>query len=92
MTGQVARDGVPATVPRIAADDQFLDRTNALEQGDRSFVCVPLSSTGRTLGTLSAFRPVSHPNELAADIERRVRDLEERMNEAANALGHKSDH
>jgi len=26
-----------------------------------------------------------------ADIERRVRDLEERMNDAANALGHKSD-
>ena len=27
-----------------------------------------------------------------ADIEQRVRDLEERMNEAANALGHKSNH
>ena len=27
-----------------------------------------------------------------ADIEQRVRQLEERMNEAANALGHRRDH
>lgn len=44
-----------------------------------------------------AVSPVSSGTRIAdseglTDIERRLRDLEERMSEAANALGHKSDH
>ncbi len=44
-----------------------------------------------------AISPVSSGTRIAdseglTDIERRLRDLEERMSEAANALGHKSDH
>ena len=42
---------------------------------------IPALPGGRSLGDGEGF----------ADIEQRVRQLEERMNEAANALGHKSD-
>jgi Nif-specific regulatory protein len=59
VTGMVAQSGTPAVVPRVAREPRFLRR--AAERAERdeetSFVCVPITLDGSTIGTLAIEQP-----------------------------------
>jgi Nif-specific regulatory protein len=59
VTGMVAQSGTPAVVPRVAREPRFLRR--AAERADldeqTSFVCVPVTLDGSTIGTLGIEQP-----------------------------------
>jgi Nif-specific regulatory protein len=59
VTGMVAQSGTPAVVPRVAREPRFLRR--AAERAERdeetSFVCVPVTLDGSTIGTLAIEQP-----------------------------------
>jgi len=69
ITGKVAQTGQPMIVRNIGAEDQFLDRTGARRNLDRSelaFICVPIVYDGRVVGVLSAdkvTRDIDSPEE-----------------------------
>jgi Nif-specific regulatory protein len=71
VTGQVVQTGQPAIIPRISRDPRFLDRTGARkkqEEGDFSFICVPIKLGSEVIGALSMDRPcgesVSHEEDV----------------------------
>jgi Nif-specific regulatory protein len=68
ITGEVAATGRPAIVERIAEEPRFLDRNGVAARMEASFLCAPLLTEGRPIGTLSAFRPVAPAAALEADL------------------------
>ncbi|MBM4310203.1 MAG: GAF domain-containing protein [Deltaproteobacteria bacterium] len=57
ITGKVAQTGKPMIVRNLGAEDQFLDRTGArrnLDRSELSFICVPIIYDERVVGVLSA--------------------------------------
>jgi Nif-specific regulatory protein len=70
ITGKVIQTGKPAIVPRISEEPEFLDKTGARkthEEGDLSFLCVPIKLGREVLGALSADRPASKAHALQED-------------------------
>jgi Nif-specific regulatory protein len=63
ITGKVIATGMPAVVPSVAAEPEFLNRTCARgrngsgEPEDIAFVCVPIWSGKEIVGALSIDRP-----------------------------------
>jgi Nif-specific regulatory protein len=56
ITGKVAAAAEPVVVPRISADSRFLHRAagrHEREDGEFSFICVPILLHGRSVGTFS---------------------------------------
>lgn len=64
VTGLVAKEGKPLTVPNISEDDRFLDRTGARGDSQRAFLCVPIVHSNDVIGTLSIDRVMGNENEL----------------------------
>jgi transcriptional regulator with GAF, ATPase, and Fis domain len=58
VTGLVAQSGTPAVVPRVSRDPRFLHRAaERAQRGDEiTFICVPISLDGGTVGTLGIER------------------------------------
>ncbi|MBX6422451.1 sigma 54-interacting transcriptional regulator [Thermosulfurimonas sp. F29] len=72
ITGEVVATGQPIIVPQISEDPRFLNRTrsrNEKEKKNLSFICVPIKSGGRVLGTLSVDRPAADAVELAKNLQ-----------------------
>jgi Nif-specific regulatory protein len=70
ITGKVIQTGKPAIVPRISEEPAFLDKTGARkshENGDLSFLCVPIKMGREVMGALSADRPASKAHALQED-------------------------
>ncbi|MEW6262345.1 MAG: sigma 54-interacting transcriptional regulator [Thermodesulfobacteriota bacterium] len=71
VTGRVLETGEPMIVPNIGADPLFLDRTKSRRQGrekEAAFLCVPIKSDHKVIGTLSADRPGGNQGALEADL------------------------
>jgi Nif-specific regulatory protein len=70
ITGKVIQTGKPAIVPRISQEPEFLDKTGARrghDEGELSFLCVPIKMGREVIGALSADRPVSKALALQED-------------------------
>jgi Nif-specific regulatory protein len=70
ITGKVIQTGRPAIVPRISEEPEFLDKTGARkshEQGELSFLCVPIKLGREIVGALSADRIASKAQALQED-------------------------
>ncbi len=70
VTGKVVQTGRPVTVPDIAREPLFLDRTGArkkLREKEISFICVPIKLGKEVIGALSADRGMAPPNVLRED-------------------------
>jgi Nif-specific regulatory protein len=55
ITGRVVQSGKPVVVPRVSQEPLFLNRTGVFKdagKGEMSFICVPITQDGRTLGAL----------------------------------------
>jgi Nif-specific regulatory protein len=66
ITGRVVLSGCPVIVPQVNEEPLFLNRTGALAASEeRAFICVPLKSSGRTIGALSAFARYERAVELS---------------------------
>jgi Nif-specific regulatory protein len=61
ITGGVAQRGTPAVVPRVSEEPGFLHRAVAREErhdeGEMSFLCVPILMEGSSAGTLAVEMP-----------------------------------
>jgi Nif-specific regulatory protein len=71
VTGRVVESGEPIVVPHIREDDRFLDRTGMRKAGpakDISFICVPVKSDRKIIGTLSADRLFTSDEALERDL------------------------
>ena len=69
VTGKVAKSGMPALIPDITKDTDFLDRTMARKGAKVAFICVPIVHRKQIIGTLSIDRPVANSDELQMDLE-----------------------
>ena len=70
ITGIVVQTGKPVTVPRIAEEPAFLNRTGTgsdEELADRAFICVPVRWGAEIMGTLSIIRPTDTDLRLLQD-------------------------
>lgn len=84
VTGRVAETGKPEIVADIRADSRFLNRTGARAADEPvAFICVPVVSRDRVIGTLSIDRCV----EPGMDLRRDAALLETVGNIAAGAAG-----
>jgi Nif-specific regulatory protein len=57
ITGKVAQTGKPMIIRNLGTEKQFLDRTGArrnLDRSELSFICVPIMYDDRVVGVLSA--------------------------------------
>ena len=71
ITGQVVATGQPIVVPIIKDDPRFLNRTRSRGAADKeqaSFICVPIKSEAKVLGTLSVDRPFTDHVSLEEDV------------------------
>jgi Nif-specific regulatory protein len=61
ITGGVAQRGTPAVVPRVSEEPEFLHRAVSRDErhdeGDMSFLCVPILMEGSSAGTLAVEMP-----------------------------------
>ena len=60
ITGRVMETGEPMVVPRIREEPLFLDRTRTRgrkDEQDAAYICVPIRSDQKVIGTLSADLP-----------------------------------
>src|SRR5437660_3253469 len=60
ITGRVVESGKPVVVPEVSREPLFLNRTGVLgAQGkaELTYVCVPVTVSGRTVGTLGVALP-----------------------------------
>ncbi len=84
ITGRVAETGKPEIVADVRADPRFLNRTGARGADEPvAFICVPVFSRDRVIGTLSIDRRV----EPGMDLRRDAALLETVGNIAAGAVG-----
>ena len=69
ITGKVAQTGKPMIIRNLGTEKQFLDRTGArrnLDRSELSFICVPIIYDERVVGVLSAdkvTREISSPDD-----------------------------
>jgi Nif-specific regulatory protein len=84
VTGMVAQSGTPAVVPRVAREPRFLRRAAERTERDEetSFVCVPVTLDGSTIGTLG----IEQPHVLNLDSERTLSALRITAGMVAQAL------
>lgn len=71
ITGRVLETGQPLIVPHIDREPLFLDRTRARLRGrdqDMSFICVPIKTETRVIGTLSVDRVFKSEAALQTDL------------------------
>jgi Nif-specific regulatory protein len=84
VTGMVAQSGTPAVVPRVGREPRFLRR--AAERAERdeeiSFICVPITLDGSTIGTLG----IEQPYVAGMDAERTINALRITAGMIAQAL------
>jgi Nif-specific regulatory protein len=84
VTGMVAQSGAPAVVPRVGREPRFLRR--AAERAERdeeiSFICVPITLDGSTIGTLG----IEQPFVAGMDAERTINALRITAGMIAQAL------
>ena len=68
ITGRVVLSGSPVVVPQVSEEPLFLNRTGASARAreDRAFICVPIHSSGRTIGALGAFVRFDRDADLSA--------------------------
>jgi Nif-specific regulatory protein len=75
ITGTVAQRGTPAIVPRVSEEPEFLHRAVSRDErhdeGDMSFLCVPILMEGSSAGTLA----VEIPFTPERDSERMIKVL-----------------
>jgi len=71
VTGKVVQTGKAIIVPRIGDDKDFLNmtRTRSTEDGELSFLCVPIKRGSKVLGTISAERIYDNDILLKLDAE-----------------------
>jgi Nif-specific regulatory protein len=70
ITGKVLESGRPIAVPRVSEEPSFLDRTGArsnISKDDLAFLCVPVTSGDKMVGTLSVDRIVHNRNDTLDD-------------------------
>ncbi len=71
VTGRVVETGLPAVVPRISEEPQFLDRTGSrksLDKEDIAFICVPIKTGNEVIGALSVDRLFNETVSLEEDV------------------------
>jgi len=71
VTGRVVETGRPGVVPRVSQEPGFLDRVHArrqAEEGEMSFICVPIKIGSDVVGTLSADRAYEEAAALDEDV------------------------
>ncbi|MBW1708398.1 MAG: sigma 54-interacting transcriptional regulator [Deltaproteobacteria bacterium] len=71
ITGRVVETGDPIIVPHISQEPLFLDRTRIRRQNpaeDISFLCVPIKSGTKVIGTISVDRVFQNEPALKADL------------------------
>ncbi|NPA49973.1 MAG: GAF domain-containing protein [Thermodesulfobacteria bacterium] len=71
ITGQVVATGQPIIVPAITNDPRFLNKTRSRKPSEKdkiSFICVPIKSGAKILGTLSVDRIFSDHVSLEEDV------------------------
>jgi Nif-specific regulatory protein len=59
VTGRVAKSRIPALVPDVSKDDEFLNLTGSRKKMKTAFLCVPITYRRRVIGTLSVDRPTA---------------------------------
>jgi Nif-specific regulatory protein len=88
IIGKVVKTGRSVIVPDISDEPLFLDRTRSREKERKEglcFICIPIRSGNEIIGTLSADRRLSHPDEESG------KKTKKRTNEAADLLQHHVD-
>ncbi len=71
ITGQVVATGQPIVVPAISEDPRFLNRTRSRKEAEKdkiSFICVPIKTGTKVLGTLSVDRVFTNDISLEEDV------------------------
>jgi len=71
ITGRVVETGEPIVVPRISEEPLFLDRTRTRKQDldhEISFLCVPIKSGTKVIGTISVDRVFKSEAACDADL------------------------
>ena len=71
IIGRVMESGEPIVVPHISEEPKFLDRTKSRSRDrskDISFLCIPLKSGKKVIGTLSVDRIFKSQAQLDADL------------------------
>ena len=71
ITGKVAQTGKPMIIRNLGTEEQFLDRTGArrnLDRSELSFICVPIMYDSRVVGVLSADKVARETDCQDADI------------------------
>ena len=70
ILGKVFETGLPAVIPKVSEEPQFLNRTGALDlQNDNeiSYISVPIRLGNETIGALSTFKPYTATSSLEED-------------------------
>jgi Nif-specific regulatory protein len=71
ITGNVVATGRPRIVPDVRNEPDFLNRTGrfnaSADEGQISFICVPIKIQGRTTGALSVDKPFGSEEQLRSD-------------------------
>jgi Nif-specific regulatory protein len=69
ITGQVFATGKGWVVPDVRKEPAYLDRTGSLKELPEpySFICLPITSEGRTIGVLSVDKPFVDDESLERD-------------------------
>ena len=71
ITGKVAQTGKPMIIKNLGTEKQFLDRTGArrnLDRSELSFICVPIMYDDRVVGVLSADKVIREIDSQDDDI------------------------
>jgi len=66
ITGRVVESGQPAIIPSVQDEPAYLNRTGSVLPGSepRSFICVPVTSGGATIGTLGILLRADEEDDL----------------------------
>ncbi|MHC4444083.1 MAG: sigma-54-dependent Fis family transcriptional regulator [Planctomycetota bacterium] len=69
VTGSVYATGQPRVIPNVIKEPQYLNRTGSLLAEDQpfSFICLPITSEGQTIGVLSVDKPFDNQDVLNQD-------------------------
>jgi Nif-specific regulatory protein len=72
VTGRVVQSGKPVSVRQVSREPLFLDRTGVWRESgaeELSFVCVPMTIDGRSVGSLGVTLPYQHGRRFANEVE-----------------------